>query len=188
MPRAVEAPASPASPVQPAADAAAAVESKWWQVGQKQEKIYGRRLLLFLTIVNLLYGITTSWFIYINNYYLGRDLGLTPAQTQSAVATTGLCIIIRPVLGFVSDSVPIFGSTRRAYFFIAAIGSACCYLVLASLEPCTQLAAEPAVFVMCVANVLGFILREAPPECHPNPSIYVHSDTLFPGVGTLGAA
>jgi hypothetical protein len=137
-------------------DMETAAQSTWCRAGRQQRRTYGTRLLLFLTIVNLLYGVTTSWFIYINNFYLGKDLGLTPTQTQSAVATTGLCIIIRPVLGAVSDAVPILGSTRRAYFFIAAAGSACCYLVLASFEPRTQIAPGPAIGVLCVANVLGY--------------------------------
>jgi hypothetical protein len=162
MPRAVEAPAllaSESKPLEHAPVQSKPRSNKWCPVSRKPgrwEKTYGLRLLLFLTVVNLLYGITTSWFIYINNYYLSKDLGLTPSQTQSAVATTAMCIIVRPVLGFVSDSVPIIGSTRRAYFFIAAWGSACCYFVLAWFEPQTELAPEQAIAVLCVANVLGY--------------------------------
>jgi hypothetical protein len=126
------------------------------RVGWKQQQTYGARLLLFLTVVNLLYGVTTSWFIYINNFYLDKDLGLTPAQTQSAVATAGLCIIVRPLLGAVSDAVPILGSTRRVYFFLAATGSACCYMALAVLEPRIQITAGPAIAILCIANVLGY--------------------------------
>ena len=122
----------------------------------EQRELYGARLLLFLTIVNLLYGTTTSWFIYINNYYLGVDCGLSPARTQSAVATMGLCIIVRPILGTVSDAVPIRGSRRKAYFFIAGIGSACCYLALAVLTPGTQLSPWASIALLCVANVLGY--------------------------------
>ncbi len=126
------------------------------QFVRKQHRLYGTRLLLFLIIVNLLYGVTTSWFIYLNNYYLAADFGLTPAQTQSAVATMGLCIIVRPILGSVSDSVPIRGSTRRAYFLLAGAGSSCCYLALAVLKPHAQLSPWSATALLCIANVLGY--------------------------------
>lgn len=126
------------------------------QFVREQRRIYGTRLLLFLTIVNLLYGVTTSWFIYINNYYLSVDCGLSPARTQSAIATMGLCIIVRPILGAVSDSVPILGSKRRAYFLLAGIGSGCCYLALAVLTPRAQISPLSATAVLCVANVLGY--------------------------------
>ena len=132
------------------------VEGSYRQFLRKQHGLYGTRLLLFLSVVNVLYGVTTSWFIYLNNYYLGVDFGLSPAQTQSAVATMGLCIIVRPILGSISDSVPIRGSTRRAYFLLAGAGSSCCYLALAVLEPHTQLSPWSATALLCIANVLGY--------------------------------
>jgi hypothetical protein len=122
----------------------------------EQQRVFGARFLLFIALVNLLYGVTTSWFLYFNTYYLARDLKLNPSQLSSVGGTINLCIIVRPLLGFLSDSVPICGSTRSAYFFIAATGSACCYLALAYLEPLTQLSVGPAVTLLCFANILGY--------------------------------
>ena len=122
----------------------------------QQTTIYGGRFLFFLSSVNLIYGVTTSWFVYFNSYYLSRGLKLSPAEMQTANGTINLCIIIRPLLGFISDSVPICGSTRSSYFFIAALGSAGCYLALASLAPLTQIPVGVAVLLLCAANVLGY--------------------------------
>ena len=68
----------------------------------------------------------------------------------------GLCIIVRPILGAVSDSVPIQGSTRRVYFLLAGVSSSCCYLALAALKPHTQLSSSSAIALLCIANVLGY--------------------------------
>lgn len=122
----------------------------------EQQRVFGWRFLLFIGLVNLLYGLTTSWFLYFNTYYLARDLHLSPSQLSSVGGTINLCIIIRPLLGFLSDSVPICGSTRSAYFFIAAAGSSFCYLALAYLEPLVDISVDVSVALLCTANILGY--------------------------------
>ena len=122
----------------------------------EQQRVFGWRFLIFIGLVNLIYGITTSWFLYFNTYYLARDLHLSPSQLSSVGGTINLCIIIRPLLGFLSDSVPIGGSTRSAYFFIAAIGSSFCYLALAYLEPLVDIGLDASVALLCTANILGY--------------------------------
>ena len=123
---------------------------------KEQQRVFGWRFLLFIALVNLMYGITTSWFLYFNTYYLSKGLELTPSQLSEVGGTINLCIIVRPLLGFLSDSVPIYGSTRTAYFFIAATGSAGCYLALAILEPLVDISVNSAVALLCVANILGY--------------------------------
>ena len=128
-------------------------EPSWFT---EQRRVFGWRFLLFIGLVNLVYGLTTSWFLYFNTYYLSRDLRLSPSQLSSVGGTINLCIIIRPLLGFLSDSVPIYGSTRSAYFFIAAAGSSVCYLLLAYLKPLIGISVEIAVMLLCIANILGY--------------------------------
>jgi hypothetical protein len=72
------------------------------------------------------------------------------------VGTISLCIVVRPLCGVLSDNLPICGSTRRAYFLLAASGSSACYLALTALRPLEQLGALAACGLLSVANVLGY--------------------------------
>ena len=134
-------------------DPSSSAEPSWLA---EQQRVFGWRFLLFIGLVNLIYGITTSWFLYFNTYYLARDLRLSPSQLSSIGGTISLCIIIRPLLGFLSDAVPICGSTRSAYFFIAAAGSSGCYLALAYLKPLVDISVGVSVALLCTANILGY--------------------------------
>jgi hypothetical protein len=75
-----------------------------------------------------------------------------PCST-TATATIGLCIIVRPLLGFISDSVPICGLVRKSYFSLAALGASGCFATLATW---TTVPIDAAVGLLCAANVMGY--------------------------------
>eukprot|EP00184_Porphyridium_aerugineum_P005179 CAMPEP_0184698754 /NCGR_PEP_ID=MMETSP0313-20130426/5256_1 /TAXON_ID=2792 /ORGANISM="Porphyridium aerugineum, Strain SAG 1380-2" /LENGTH=479 /DNA_ID=CAMNT_0027157729 /DNA_START=173 /DNA_END=1612 /DNA_ORIENTATION=- len=55
------------------------------------------------------------------SFFLKDDLGLSPAMIS---ALTGLSLIpwmIKPLYGFVSDSIPLFGYRRRSYLVLAGL-------------------------------------------------------------------
>lgn len=65
-------------------------------------------------------------------FYYKDDLGLSVVQTQ---VLAGLAIIpwsIKPIYGFLSDSVPIFSMRRRPYLFLAGILGSAGYFSLAT--------------------------------------------------------
>ena len=57
---------------------------------KEQQRVFGWRFLLFIALVNLIYGITTSWFLYFNTYYLAHDLNLDAAELSSIGGTMNL--------------------------------------------------------------------------------------------------
>ena len=58
-------------------------------------------------------------------YFLKDQLGLSPAEATALMGITTLPWVIKPVYGFLSDGLPIFGYRRKPYLIIAGLlGSA----------------------------------------------------------------
>jgi len=55
------------------------------------------------------------------NFYLKDDLGLTPSEVTYITSASSIPWLIKPLYGFLSDSVPIFGYRRRSYLFLCGI-------------------------------------------------------------------
>lgn len=66
------------------------------------------------------------------SFYLKDDLALTPASVASLTALAGLPWVLKPVYGFLSDSVPVYRSRRRAYLALSGALGALAWLKLAS--------------------------------------------------------
>ena len=123
---------------------------------EQQTAVYGVRFILFLATVNTIFGVVTSWFVYFQPYYLAQELLLGPAEAQSTMGTINLCIIIRPLLGLLSDAVPICGSTRSAYFILASCCSAVCFAALALFRPHVEISVGVAVLLLCLTNIFSY--------------------------------
>jgi folate/biopterin transporter len=58
-------------------------------------------------------------------YFLKDQLGLSPAEATALMGITTLPWVIKPVYGFLSDGLPLFGYRRKPYLIIAGtLGSA----------------------------------------------------------------
>jgi folate/biopterin transporter len=55
------------------------------------------------------------------SFFLKDDLGLTPAEVATMMGIVSLPWVIKPVFGFMSDSLPIFGYRRRSYLLLSSI-------------------------------------------------------------------
>ena len=66
-------------------------------------------------------------------FYLKDELGLGPAELGALLGITSLPWVIKPVYGFLSDSVPIFGYRRRSYLVLAGLIGTSAWLALGLL-------------------------------------------------------
>jgi folate/biopterin transporter len=55
------------------------------------------------------------------SFFLKDDLGLSPAEVAAIMGVVSLPWVIKPLFGFLSDSLPIFGYRRRSYLLISSI-------------------------------------------------------------------
>ncbi|MEM6610874.1 MAG: folate/biopterin family MFS transporter [Cyanobacteria bacterium P01_C01_bin.72] len=88
-----------------------------------------------------LFGILTVYFVQgilglarlAVSFFLKDDLGLTPAEVAALTGITALPWIIKPVFGFISDGLPIFGYRRRPYLILSGILGCLSWIALATI-------------------------------------------------------
>lgn len=67
------------------------------------------------------------------SFFLKDTLGLSPAQVAALMGISALPWVVKPLFGFLSDGLPIFGYRRRSYLFISGILGALSWLALATV-------------------------------------------------------
>jgi folate/biopterin transporter len=67
------------------------------------------------------------------SFFLKDTLGLNPAQVAALMGISALPWIIKPLFGFLSDGLPIFGYRRRSYLIISGILGAFSWITLATV-------------------------------------------------------
>jgi folate/biopterin transporter len=67
------------------------------------------------------------------SFFLKDELGLSPAQVSALLGIVALPWIIKPVFGFVSDGLPIFGYRRRPYLVLSGILGTISWISLATI-------------------------------------------------------
>jgi folate/biopterin transporter len=65
------------------------------------------------------------------SFFLKDDLGLTPAEVAALTGITAIPWIIKPVFGFISDGLPVFGYRRRPYLIFSGILGSASWIALA---------------------------------------------------------
>ncbi|KAH6808893.1 Major facilitator superfamily protein [Perilla frutescens var. frutescens] len=55
------------------------------------------------------------------NFYLKDDLHLDPAETAIISGVSSLPWLVKPLYGFISDSIPLFGYRRRSYLVLSGL-------------------------------------------------------------------
>ncbi|KAG2721816.1 hypothetical protein I3760_02G098800 [Carya illinoinensis] len=66
------------------------------------------------------------------NFYLKDDLHLDPAETAVISGFSALPWLIKPLYGFISDSVPLFGYRRRSYLILSGLLGAFSWSLMAT--------------------------------------------------------
>lgn len=67
------------------------------------------------------------------SYFLKDDIGLTPAESAALTGIAMVPWLIKPLYGFLSDALPIFGYRRRTYLIGAGALGAVAWTSLASI-------------------------------------------------------
>ncbi len=67
------------------------------------------------------------------SFFLKDDLGLGPAQVSALMGVAALPWMVKPLLGFVSDGLPLFGYRRRSYLLLSGFLGALSWLALATV-------------------------------------------------------
>ncbi|MGJ3250298.1 MAG: folate/biopterin family MFS transporter [Elainellaceae cyanobacterium] len=67
------------------------------------------------------------------SFFLKDDLGLTPAQVSALMGVVMLPWMVKPLFGFLSDGLPIFGYRRRPYLVLSGLLGTASWLLLATV-------------------------------------------------------
>ncbi|MEO0834723.1 MAG: folate/biopterin family MFS transporter [Cyanobacteria bacterium J06642_3] len=67
------------------------------------------------------------------SFFLKDDLGLTPAEVAALTGITAIPWIVKPLFGFMSDGLPIFGYRRRPYLILSGFLGTASWLALATI-------------------------------------------------------
>ncbi|XP_075473538.1 folate-biopterin transporter 1, chloroplastic isoform X2 [Primulina tabacum] len=66
------------------------------------------------------------------SFYLKDDLHLDPAETAVISGVSSLPWLVKPLYGFISDSIPLFGYRRRSYLVLSGLLGALSWALMAS--------------------------------------------------------
>jgi folate/biopterin transporter len=67
------------------------------------------------------------------SFFFKDELGLSPAQVAALMGIAAIPWVIKPLFGFVSDSLPLFGYHRRSYLVLAGLLGSLAWLGLATI-------------------------------------------------------
>lgn len=67
------------------------------------------------------------------SFFLKDELALSPAQVSAFMGVAALPWMIKPLFGFISDGLPIFGYRRRPYLILSGLLGAVAWVMLATV-------------------------------------------------------
>jgi Na+/melibiose symporter-like transporter len=68
------------------------------------------------------------------SFFLKDELALSPAQVAALMGIAALPWMIKPVFGFLSDGLPVFGYHRRPYLILSGLMGTAAWLGLATVS------------------------------------------------------
>ncbi|NET30997.1 MAG: folate/biopterin family MFS transporter [Cyanothece sp. SIO1E1] len=101
----------------------------------KQRPIFGQQLsieLLAILSVYFVQGILGLARLAVS-FFLKDDLGLSPAEVSVMLGIAALPWTIKPLFGFLSDGLPLFGYHRRSYMILAGLLGTASWLSMATV-------------------------------------------------------
>ncbi|MEM7795253.1 MAG: folate/biopterin family MFS transporter [Cyanobacteria bacterium P01_C01_bin.118] len=104
--------------------------------------LLGRPLTTELTAILLVYfvqGILGLARLAVS-FFLKDDLALSPAAVTALTGIASLPWTIKPIFGFLSDGLPLFGYRRRPYLILSGLLGTTAWLILATLAHTAWLA------------------------------------------------
>lgn len=67
------------------------------------------------------------------SFFLKDDLALSPAQVSALMGVAALPWMVKPLFGFLSDGLPLFGYRRRPYLILSGVLGATAWIALATV-------------------------------------------------------
>ena len=94
------------------------------------------------------------------SFFLKDDLGLTPAEVAALTGITAIPWIVKPLFGFISDGLPIFGYRRRPYLILSGLIGTASWIALATLVHDT-LTATIVILLTSLSVAIGDVIVDS---------------------------
>jgi hypothetical protein len=117
------------------------------------------RLMWFFAIVYAMEGIgqAKSGIVWVPlTHFLKEIRGWGPTEISASLAVVDLPWVIKPLYGVLSDFVPLFGSRRRGWLFLASLAGTAAFIGLAMTD--TPAGIVPALVLASVALAIASTL------------------------------
>ncbi|MEG4021308.1 MULTISPECIES: folate/biopterin family MFS transporter [unclassified Microcoleus] len=94
------------------------------------------------------------------SFFLKDELGMSPAEVSAMLGVVALPWIIKPVFGFMSDGLPIFGYRRRPYIVLSGLLGTSAWVGLATIVH-TPLAATGAIALSSLSLAVSDVIADS---------------------------
>lgn len=94
------------------------------------------------------------------SFFLKDELGLGPAEVAALMGIAAIPWVIKPLFGFLSDGLPLFGYRRRSYLILSGIIGCISWLALAHLVQ-TPLTATIAILGTSLAVAMSDVIVDS---------------------------
>jgi len=94
------------------------------------------------------------------SFFLKDELGFTPAQMGALMGVAAIPWILKPLFGFLSDGLPLFGYRRRPYLVLSGVLGTLSWLCMASLVQ-TMAAATLALLVSSLSVAMSDVIVDS---------------------------
>jgi len=115
--------------------------------------------LFAILIVYFVQGILSLSRLAVS-FFLKDDLNLSPAEVAGLTGIATIPWIIKPIFGFISDGLPIFGYRRRFYLVLSGILGTLAWLFLATVAN-TALTATIAILLASLSVALSDVIIDS---------------------------
>ena len=94
------------------------------------------------------------------SFFLKDELGMTPAEVSAMLGVVAIPWIIKPVFGFMSDGLPIFGYRRRPYIVLSGLLGTAAWVGMATIVH-TPLAATGAIALSSLSLAVSDVIADS---------------------------
>ncbi len=94
------------------------------------------------------------------SFFLKDELGMSPAEVSAMLGVVAIPWIIKPLFGFMSDGLPIFGYRRRPYIVLAGLLGISAWVGMATVVH-TPLAATGAIALSSVSLAVSDVIADS---------------------------
>lgn len=94
------------------------------------------------------------------SFFLKDELGLSPAEVSALFGIVALPWVVKPLFGFISDGLPIFGYRRRPYLVLSGLLGALSWVSLATVVN-TPMAATLAIALGSLSVAISDVIVDS---------------------------